>query len=52
MKKLPKFKQAKWAAKVAIPIGAGRSKKKGNHVDFWPYAGFSAVAVTTAIVEI
>ncbi|MBD3831861.1 MAG: hypothetical protein IE910_00700 [Brevundimonas sp.] len=52
MKKLPKFKNARWAAKVAIPVGAGRSKQKGNHIDFWPYAGFSPDNVTIAVVGI
>ena len=49
-KKLPKFRDThNWAAVLHIPKGAGASKRKGNHVDFWQAQGFS---MTDAIVEV
>ncbi|WP_147399924.1 hypothetical protein [Brevundimonas sp. LPMIX5] len=53
MKKLPKFKKCKWAVRISIPEGAGKSKKtSGNHIDFWPYADFVPAATSHTIVSI
>ena len=47
--KLPALKDLKWAAKLKIPKGAGRSKMTKNHVDFWCTKGFD---LTTAVLEV
>lgn len=52
MKKLPKFKNCRSAVKITIPASAGRSKINGNHIDFWPYAGFSHLSTDYSVVSI
>lgn len=44
----PKYRNGA-LAKLNLPVGAGLSKKKKQHVDFWAYAGFDFVG---AILEI
>jgi len=53
IKKLPNFKNHRWAAKINVPVGAGRSKKSGiNHVDFWCGKEFDIASFITEIVSL
>ena len=47
--KLPQLKGHHWVAKVTIPSGAGMSKRKKNHVDFWCRKDFD---LESAVVEV
>jgi hypothetical protein len=53
-KKYPKFKRTHhWAAQLAIPQGAGRSKQtSSNHVDFWCGNHFDMFGAVVAVVSI
>ena len=52
-KRLPKFKNYKWAAHLSIPRGSGKAKKtSGNHYDFWCYSSFNMISSVVEIVGI
>lgn len=50
LSKFPQFKDThKWAAKVYIPKGAGRSTIRKSHADFWRYVGFEFTPLVLGI---
>jgi hypothetical protein len=48
LKKLKKLRH-KFAVKLDIPAGAGRTLKKGIHIDFWRYANFDVLSAVVAV---
>ena len=50
--KLPALKDCDWAARLVVPKGAGMSKQKKNHVDFWCGKHFSLEGAVVEVVRL
>ncbi|RWJ96997.1 hypothetical protein [Mesorhizobium sp.] len=54
MPSLPKIRDngSSFVAKLSVPVGAGMSRKKGKHIDFWMFDTFDPVSATIKVEPI